>query len=771
MKRLIIATLLMIFGFMVSGQTNYSVSVSGTVEDQNTGYPIAGRTVYIMTDSISGDFFYYNQVVTNDNGYYEDSFDVPTGISGEMYVSTIGCQGAMLMETAQFSENNNAFTFNFLSCENPSGGGDDCEAMFYYTNESNSIYTLHFYDLSLGYPNSWNWDFGDGEGSEEQNPIHTFQEEGEYNVSLTISSDSLDCTSTLEMLVRVGDSIWFPDSCVAMFYSYPDQSDLMTYYFMDMSIGNNGDMPDNWFWEFGDGTTSSEQNPTHTYTEEGTYQVCLTISNNDSTCENTWCDNIEVIDWNNQCQAQFYYYPVPDSFPAGTDLAIQFIDYSYGNPVQWDWEFGDGSTSTEQNPLHIYSEEGTYNVCLTIANPADTCESEFCQDIYVFSDTVNNCYSWFTYEVNDLTVDFQGFLNNSTSGEYTWSFGDGTGGNGQSVSHTFGSEGFYTITMSVADSLSGCYTTYTEMIMVGDVPFNITGYILLDSNLYADQATVYLMTFDTLGNGLTNIAETDISGNGYYEFEVDPQDYCIFYVQAELKETSAYYGDYLPTYHYSALNWMDATPVFRDPINNNYIADILMIPAQNSASGGEGSIVGTVSDNTGRNLMPDVEMLIYDGTNNPLTYNRTNTEGLFDFSDLPFGTYQVYTEIVGVQTTPVYITLSQEDPAANINIVVKDGEALQGIDEHQSAYIEDVGSVSPNPSTGSVYLNVNMKQEATIHIGVTNNYGQQFIQQEIRLNSGEHKINLASEILSKGLYFVSVRSDDGVTFVKKLIRY
>jgi len=624
MKRFFFATLLMITGMMVLGQTYYTVNVTGTIQDEITGDPITGQTVYIITDSVAGGFFYYNQVITNDNGFFADSFDVPSGLSGAIYLSTMGCQGTMLMETVQFSENSNVFTFSFLSCDNPSGGGDDCEALFNYTYESNTMYTVQFTDLSLGYPDSWDWEFGDGSTSTEQNPVHTYQSEGDYTVSLNISSDSLDCTSTLEMLVRVGDTNWFPDSCIAMFYSYPDQSDFMTINFMDASIGQNGDSPDNWYWTFGDGTSSTEQNPSHTYTQEGTFETCLTIFDNDSTCENTWCESIDVIDWNNQCQAQYAYYPVPDSFPIGNDLAVQFIDYSLGNPVEWNWNFGDGSTSSEQNPIHIYNEEGTYNVCLTIANPADSCENTFCQDIYVYNDTINGCYAWFNYNVTELTVDFQGFLNNTMSGEYSWEFGDGTGGVGQTISHEYSSEGYYEVSMTVTDSTSGCYTTYTEMIVLGNIPMNISGNVHLDSNLFADQANIYLMTFDTTGNGLVNIDETEISDNGYYEFEVEDQEHCVFYVQAELMESSDYYSEYLPTYHYSALNWSDATPIIRYLFTNNYTANILMNPAQNNYASGEGMIEGTVTNYEGRSLMPDIEVLLYDDTNKPLIYDRTN---------------------------------------------------------------------------------------------------------------------------------------------------
>jgi len=857
MKKLFFAMIFMVTGLMVTSQT-FTVTVSGTVNDINgDNPPIEGQMVFINTDSISGDFFYYNMVVTNPNGYFEDSFDVPTGVTGDLFVSTMGCEGAMLVEEVQFSENNNDFTFSFLTCGDPSGGGDDCEAMFYYYPEDNSMYTIQFMDMSLGFPDTWDWDFGDGGTSTEQNPVYTYDDEGDYYVSLTISSDSLDCTSTVELLVRVGDSIWFPDSCLAMFYTYPDQENFLTMNFMDMSIGINGNPPDSWYWDFGDGTTSNEQNPVHTYSEEGMYEVCLTISTGDI-CEDTYCEYVEVIDWNNYCeamffyypgndsantnglsiqfidssfgnpsewtwefgdgttadgqnplhtyeeegmyevcltissedgecedtyceiievfnyneycQAQFYYYPAVDSFPSGGDYGIQFIDYSFGNPTSWDWDFGDGGASTEQNPLHVYNDEGFYEVCLTIANPADSCESTWCEEIYVFNDTISDCWAWFEYEMDELTVDFEGYLMNSQIGEYTWDFGDGTGGDGQTISHTYGTDGVYTVTLSVADSASGCYTTYTEMLVVGDVPFIVSGYVFLEDSLMADYADVYLMTFDTIGNDLIAIAETEIDANGYYEFDEEVTDYCIYFVQAELTDASAYYGDYLPTYHISALNWWEAMPIFRFYGYDGYPADIFMIPSQGDNSTGDGVIIGTVTNEDGRSVMQDVEILLLNGDSNPLTYDMTNADGLFDFSTLSYGTYIVYTEIVGIETTPVTITLSADNPNANINIVVKNGEALLGIGEPQSAFIEDIGAIYPNPANGNVSLQINMKQSSTVNISIANSYGQQLTNETKRFGTGTQQIRLNTSQLPKGLYFISIQANDGVVHVQKFVK-
>jgi PKD repeat protein len=628
------------------------------------------------------------------------------------------------------------------------------------------MYTLQFIDESLGNPGSWDWDFGDGTTSADQNPVHTFSEDGEYLVSLTISNDSIDCTSTIEMPVFVGDSIWFPDSCVAMFYAYPDDQDYFTFNFIDMSIGNGNSPPDNWSWSFGDGTGSDEQNPVHTFADEGLFEVCLTISTDDGECENTWCEYIEVIDWDTYCEAQFFYYPANDTFPIST---LQFVDISLGNPTSWDWDFGDGSTSDEQNPVHTYASDGFYEVCLSIANPIDSCESTFCQEVYVYNDSIWDCWAWFEYEINDLTVDFEAYLNNSQEGEYTWDFGDGETGTGPIISHTYTADGIYIVSLTVVDSVTGCFTSYTDYLWIGDnITFNIDGNIYLADSAFADLGTVYLMTFDTIGNGLINIAETDMGADGFYEFEEVGIENCMYFVQAELSENSAYYGDYLPTYHISALNWMEAMPVF--PFFFDYPADIYMIASEDSNETGDGMISGTVTNEDGRSVVENVEILLLDANSNPLTYIMTDADGLFGFPQLAYGTYIVHTEIVGVETIPVTITLDAENPNANINIVVRNGEALLGIDQPQSLVLGGIEPVYPNPTNSNAAVTVYMKQEASLNISISNNYGQQLMNEIRQLGIGVQQIKLNTKHLPKGLYFINLTTNEGIVHVQKLVK-
>ena len=762
MKRLFTILLLSVASLMMSAQT-YTVTINGIVTNEDTGEPIVQAQVWIYTDSI-GDFTYWNMLYTGGNGTFTDTMIVPDGVSGILYIATSNCDGSVVTSTHEFSEDSTQINVSFAVCGDPNG--EDCQAEFYAYPTGNSWLTMQFMDISQGGPTSWSWDFGDGMTSNEQNPLHSYDAIGEYMVTLTIENDSTDCISTVEQPIFAGDTLGYPDSCMAWFYGYPDSADYLIIYFQDMSIGQDGYPPESWYWEFGDGNTSTDQNPTHMYAEEGTYTVCLTISD-DSTCTSISCQVIEVIDWDAYCEAQFYFYPTLDSLPAGDGLTIQFMDMSIGDPTDWFWIFGDNTTSTEQNPVHTYAQEGNYEVCLSISNTEDSCYSTYCQEIYVFNDSTEDCMGYFTYNIGGLTADFAGYIDNDQQGaEFTWEFGDGTTGSGQQVSHTYSEEGLYYVVMTAEDSAAGCFTTYAELLQVGEIPMEIAGYVFLDDSLMADDANVYLIAYDTLEGEVMAVDETTIDENGYYMFtDVNVVDY-LYYVQAELTEASAYYGQYVPTYYVNALNWTEAWPVF--PVPSGYLYTINMLESQNYDSG-SGSINGWVTNMDGRSEMVDVEILLLDEEGHPLTYRMTGEEGAFGFAELAYGTYVVHTEIVGVQTTPVTVVISEENPAAELDIVITNGEAILGIGE-ESAYLSNMGNIYPNPSGEKASLTVQSKKDGTLSVSIISQTGILIRHEDQRMTAGSQSISLDVEGLPKGIYFVRFTSPDGYYQVRKLVK-
>ena len=132
--------------------------------------------------------------------------------------------------------------------------------------------------------------------------------------------------------------------------------------FTDLSTGS----PDNWTWDFGDGNTSYEQNPVYVYTSPGSYTVRLVASN-------TAGSNSETKSYYIMANPAFHppgaaWDVVPPTTTQPT--TVEFIDRSSGPPISWSWNFGDGGTSTLQNPVHTYSGPGVYLVSLNVSNEA-----------------------------------------------------------------------------------------------------------------------------------------------------------------------------------------------------------------------------------------------------------------------------------------------------------------------------------------------------------------------------------------------------------------
>jgi len=121
--------------------------------------------------------------------------------------------------------------------------------------------------------------------------------------------------------------------------------------------------PTAWNWDFGDITTSTEQNPSHTYTSTGTYTVSLTASNAGGSDIETKTNYITVTT----------LPPVPNFSGTPTSgfapLTVNFTDASAGEITGWSWNFGDSPTSTAQNPSHNYQTPGTFSVSLTVSGP------------------------------------------------------------------------------------------------------------------------------------------------------------------------------------------------------------------------------------------------------------------------------------------------------------------------------------------------------------------------------------------------------------------
>jgi PKD repeat protein len=198
---------------------------------------------------------------------------------------------------------------------------------------------VHFTDLSENVT-EWKWDFGDGETSTDQSPVHTFSTAGDYNVNLTVSNEN-DTDSKL-VTITVHEQ---PDGVIpaANFTSNVTEGYTpLTVQFTDLSENVTERN-----WDFGDGNNSIEQDPTHIFSTPGTDNVNLTVSDENGT--DSKLDTITVLP---------PILPVANFSTNTTEgyapLTVQFIDLSE-NATEINWDFGDGETSTEKNPVHTYT--------------------------------------------------------------------------------------------------------------------------------------------------------------------------------------------------------------------------------------------------------------------------------------------------------------------------------------------------------------------------------------------------------------------------------
>ncbi len=308
---------------------------------------------------------------------------------------------------------------------------------------------VQFTDISTGNPTSWTWDLGNGSTSSVKNPTSTYVTPGIYTVTLTATNASGSTTKTATITVN--------QSPVAKFTAN-DTSGCTphTVIFTDQSTSASGSITQ-WEWNFGDGITSNQQNPTHVYTTSGVYNVVLKVTTS-AGCSQTLFKQ-QYIRAGAGATADFIanipnYCQVP--------VTINFTNNSQADAgATYSWNFGDGNTSTATNPTHSYNTAGSFTVTLTVQSP-DGCNAVKQQTIDLAGKNVS-----FTGPSNICVGSAANFQMNSSPApvSQTWDMGDGTTYSTSNISHTYNSAGSYTITLTNVFT-GGCVATKTQNVTV-----------------------------------------------------------------------------------------------------------------------------------------------------------------------------------------------------------------------------------------------------------------------------------------------------------------
>ncbi|MBP7410659.1 MAG: PKD domain-containing protein, partial [Methanoculleus sp.] len=313
--------------------------------------------------------------------------------------------------------------------------------------------TVRFTDRSTGSLEEWEWEFGDGGTSPEQNPEHTYENAGNYTVSLRVSGRFGADTATKIDLIRAD----LPRPPAAGFSASPVSGGApLVVQFMDESTNS----PAAWLWEFGDGGTSAEQNPKHTYAAVGNYTVSLTAGNAAGSTNITKPACITVVE---SPSASFR----ADTRNGTAPLTVRFTDTSAGDIKAWSWRFGDGGTSAEQNPEHTYAAAGTYTVSLTVANDAGENTTARAGYITVLEPLTANLTAEFHAAPRNGTAPLTVTFTDTSPGEpsaWAWSFGDGGTSTDRHPSHTYTAAGNYTVNLTVENAANKSTTAKTGYV-------------------------------------------------------------------------------------------------------------------------------------------------------------------------------------------------------------------------------------------------------------------------------------------------------------------
>jgi PKD repeat protein len=328
--------------------------------------------------------------------------------------------------------------------EGGGGGQTGCEAKFDAHQSHHTALMVCFFDKSDFQPGTWYWEFGDGETSGDRNPDHTYAAAGEYTVNLTINGADSTCVDTYSEVIEVVGGGGGQFGCEADFSAHQSHHTALLVHFFDKSDFQ----PGTWYWEFGDGETSGDRNPDHTYAAGGEYTVNLTINGADSTCYDTYSEIVVVEDGTMNCQANFWWH---HNCQSGDPLEIKFMNnsYAYGDITEFAWDFGDGATSNEEDPTHLYAGFGLYNVTLGITTE-NGCTSAKTLEVLV-SDPSMNCLALFfpvIDSLNPLQVYFQD-LSVGPITEWLYDFGDGNTSTEQNPTHLYAEEAVYEVSLTV----------------------------------------------------------------------------------------------------------------------------------------------------------------------------------------------------------------------------------------------------------------------------------------------------------------------------------
>ena len=317
---------------------------------------------------------------------------------------------------------------------------------------------VQFTDLTTNSPTNWNWDFGNGRFSSSQNPTTTYSSPGIYNVRLIVRNASGSAVAEKDGYITV-----YPSPSPQLSATPSVACAPANVQFTDQSSPGQGSITA-WLWNFGDGSTSTVQNPFHVYTQTGYYNVGLEVTNSGG-CSNNITDYryIRVV---NGVQPNFVFNQSSTSCTA--PYTGQLLNQSAGpGNLTYNWTIGNGATpssSADTSPIVTFPSNGQYNINLAVSSSLGC--SGTIQQVVNLTGKTTTINGPAAACVNTPVTFTDG--SNPAAPSSVWSFSDGTSSSGSSVTKSFPATGTYTVNLT--DNYAVCSASGTATINVINPP-------------------------------------------------------------------------------------------------------------------------------------------------------------------------------------------------------------------------------------------------------------------------------------------------------------
>ncbi|MFC2116036.1 PKD domain-containing protein [Bacteroidota bacterium] len=349
---------------------------------------------------------------------------------------------------------------------------------------------------------SWEWHFGDlTPVSLEQYPIHVYTAAGDYD-AFVVATNSCGRIDTIYSPVKISTTnvpysqFWYDG------WEFQRLESIQFYYGDDWSdeAGNNS-----YYWDFGDGTTSTLKDPLHKYDRNGEYLISLTVTNGCGSSTSTQMIYIENAIL--KCEAKIQI----DSIIGRT---VYFRDISRGETTKWFWDFGDGFTSSLQDPAYTYDYDGIFFVCLSVYDSLNDCSHQVCRRIEIGTQL---CVANFTAKVNATSRKVQFTDLSTNASEWFWDFGDGNFSDLKDPLHLYTEPGWYYVCLSIYDDATDCFAYQCMELQVGEED---PQFCFADFSYFVDEGSNSVIFTDESSDNITNWYWT--FGDGTYIQDRNP---------------------------------------------------------------------------------------------------------------------------------------------------------------------------------------------------------------------------------------------------------